>query len=501
MALQETMAVQSDSASSIFDEAFWPAEPQSIEETGLSDSLIESLLCQVLQASGTATGRRIAERTGLPFAIIDQMLGTLRTRQIVVHARPAAFNDYYYSLTENGRARAQQLQKSLVYTGPAPVPLAEYLVAVEAQGKSFTPIRRPQLVDALKHITYEDSWLDFIGPAINSGRGIFLYGSPGNGKTTLAKCLTAAQGQSVWIPHAIIDDGMIIKLFDQSVHQRISNAPQNPLADLISYDQRWVKIKRPTVVVGGELTMDNLEIRHDPRSNTCEAPLQMKSNCGCLLIDDFGRQRVAPSELLNRWIIPLENRIDYLTLPTGKKISVPFEQTILFSTNLQPEALVDEAFMRRVPFKIEIGDPNESEFRTLMKRCCEEIGFQFRSRAFDYLVHKHYKHVGRPFRRCHARDLIHQIKALCAYTGGPLELREEYLDLACRNYFGSSTASHNPGAPTPTSAVTAPPDTSVCRTMPSYRPEDISTSQKVTTPGAPISITPISSASTVTSST
>jgi len=466
MAQQETIVSGGNRvANSIFDEAFWPAEPRSIEETGLTDSLIESLVCQVLQLSGTASGRRIAERTGLPFALIEQMLGTLRTRQIVVHARPAAFNDYYYSLTENGRTRAQQLQKSFSYSGPAPVPLAEYLVSVEAQGKCFSPIRRPHLVEALKAITYEESWLDFIGPAINSGRGIFLYGAPGNGKTTLAKCLTAAQGQSVWIPHAVIDDGMIIKLFDQSVHQKINPNKETVLIEAASFDQRWVRIKRPTVVVGGELTMDNLEIRHDPRSNTCEAPLQMKSNCGCLLIDDFGRQRIAPEELLNRWIVPLENRIDYLTLPTGKKICVPFEQTILFSTNLQPDSLVDEAFMRRVPFKIEIGDPSESEYRTLMRRCCEELGFQWRPRAFDYLVHKHYRSAGRPFRRCHARDLIHQIKAFCAYTGGPLELREEYLDLACRNYFGSSTASLPSVAP-PANDASPGPQTALCRTLP-----------------------------------
>lgn len=471
MAQQETIVSGGNRvANSIFDEAFWPAEPRSIEETGLTDSLIESLVCQVLQLSGTASGRRIAERTGLPFVLIEQMLGTLRTRQIVVHARPAAFNDYYYSLTENGRTRAQQLQKTFTYSGPAPVPLAEYLVSVEAQGKCFSPIRRPHLVEALKAITYEESWLDFIGPAINSGRGIFLYGAPGNGKTTLAKCLTAAQGQSVWIPHAVIDDGMIIKLFDQSVHQKVNPNKETVLIEAASFDQRWVRIKRPTVVVGGELTMDNLEIRHDPRSNTCEAPLQMKSNCGCLLIDDFGRQRIAPEELLNRWIIPLENRIDYLTLPTGKKICVPFEQTILFSTNLQPDSLVDEAFMRRVPFKIEIGDPSESEYRTLMRRCCEELGFQWRPRAFDYLIHKHYRSVGRPFRRCHARDLIHQIKAFCAYTGGPLELREEYLDLACRNYFGSSTASLPAVAPQVNDASPGP-QTALCRTLPTSSPE------------------------------
>jgi len=191
------------------------------------------------------------------------------------------------------------------------------------------------------------------------------------------------------------------------------------------------------VVVGGELTLDNLEIRHDPRSNTCEAPLQMKSNCGCLLIDDFGRQRVAPAELLNRWIVPLESRHDFLSLPTGKKFSVPFEQTILFSTNLQPEQLVDEAFLRRVPFKIHIGDPSIEEFMDLFKRACEGSDVPWRPDAVEKLITKHYRNVGRPLRRCHPRDLLHQVKCLCTYRGERVELRPEFLDLACTNYFGN----------------------------------------------------------------
>ena len=231
---------------------------------------------------------------------------------------------------------------------------------------------------------------------------------------------------------------MIIKLFDASYHVPSNTTIGNGgiIADQ-EHDRRWLRIRRPTVVVGGELTLDNLEIRHDPRSNTCEAPLQMKSNCGCLLIDDFGRQRVAPAELLNRWIVPLENRHDFLNLPTGKKFCVPFEQTILFSTNLQPEDLVDEAFLRRVPFKINIGDPSIQEFMDLFKRACEGTDVPWRPDLIEKLIVKHYHNVGRPLRRCHPRDLLKQVVCLCAYRGERVELRTEFLDLACTNYFGN----------------------------------------------------------------
>lgn len=408
-----------------------------MEDTGISESLIESLICQILLAQGTLSGRKIAESVGLPFGIIDQQLAGLRTRQILAHARSAPLNDYYYSLTENGQRRTLNHQKVFTYTGYAPVPLSDYVLSVEAQANQYAPVERAQLIEALSHISYEPTWLDFLGPAVNSNGGIFLYGPPGNGKSTIAKCLTVLRGESVWIPHAIIDDGMIIKLFDSAYHRRKEPNQESSLVNLDNYDRRWVRIERPTVVVGGELTLDNLEIRHDPRSNTCEAPLQMKSNCGSLLIDDFGRQRVAPEELLNRWIVPLENKHDYLTLPTGKKICVPFEQIVLFSTNLQPHDLVDEAFLRRVPFKIEIRDPGVEEFSRLFEGACAAMGFPYRPEVITQLIDGFFKANKLPLRRCYARDLLSQVRAFCSYRREPLDLRIDYLQHACRNYFGN----------------------------------------------------------------
>ncbi len=273
-----------------------------------------------------------------------------------------------------------------------------------------------------------------IGPAVNSGAGMFLYGHSGNGKSTLAKSITACFGQEIWIPRVIVDDSQLVKLFDPSCHHEVVQGTTGLLKGQ-DFDRRWIRVRRPTVCVGGELTMDNLEIRHDPVSNVSEAPLQMKSNCGCLVIDDFGRQRIEPTELLNRWIVPLESRYDFLTLPSGKKIQVPFEQLIIFSTNLEPRDLVDEAFLRRIPYKIELADPAEDEFLGLFAMYAKRLGCPYAPDAVAYLLDRYYRPANRALRRCHPRDLLKQVLDYCKYKRIPFEMRREYFDHVAKSYF------------------------------------------------------------------
>ena len=312
----------------------------------------------------------------------------------------------------------------------------DYVISVEAQAVADETIRKSELGDAFADISVEPALFDLLGPAVNSGAGMFLYGAPGNGKSTIAERITQCFGQSIWIPQAVIEDGEIIKLYDMAYHVPVRDENHDVVKPK-GADGRWIRVRRPTVIVGGELTMDNLELSHDPRANVSEAPLQMKSNGGCLLIDDFGRQRMEPEELLNRWIIPLEDRHDFLTLATGKKVQVPFEQLILFSTNLEPSDLVDEAFLRRIPYKIEIGDPAESEFRRLFDMAAERMECDVDPAAVDHLLKTHYADAGRNLRRCHPRDILQQLRNFCSYHDLPLQLTHEQVDRIAFSYFTS----------------------------------------------------------------
>lgn len=421
-------------ATILSEESYRPVEPDSIQDTGLPVSLIESLVCKRLLLVGTVSGRKLAEHVCLPFRILEPVFQNLRARQIIVHKNSAPLNDYNYALTQEGAERARIAMESCSYVGPAPVPLMDYVLATEAQSIRAEAPKREDLREAFEDITIDEELFESLGPAINSGAGLFLYGEPGNGKSTLAKRITQCFGQDVWLPQVIIEDGQLIKLYDAAFHEK-SDEVESSILKSASYDRRWIKIRRPTVIVGGELTMEGLEIRYDPNANISEAPLQMKSNCGCLLIDDFGRQRINPAELLNRWIVPLESRYDFLTLSTGKKIQVPFEQLIIFSTNLDPEELVDEAFLRRIPYKIEIGDPDQDEFHELFEIYAEIFDCDYRPDVIDVLVEKHYVGAGRAMRRCHARDLLQQIRNFCVYNELPMEMRDEYFDRVVKSYF------------------------------------------------------------------
>ena len=312
--------------------------------------------------------------------------------------------------------------------------LTDYIISVEAQCISSESPTDQHLADACAEISVDSRLFDLIGPAVNSAAGMFLYGAAGNGKSTLARAITLCFGQEIWIPISIVEDGQFIKLFDSACHIPVNDDPMGILQTK-EFDRRWVKIRRPTVTAGGEMTMDNLDLRHDPVANVSEAPLQMKSNGGCLVIDDFGRQRINPTELLNRWIVPLEERHDFLTLATGKKIRVPFEQLIVFSTNLEPRELVDEAFLRRIPYKIELADPTEEEFFSLFESYAQKLGFDFRPGAVEELLSRHYRPRGRALRRCHPRDLLKQVRNYCRYKRIPMEMRGEYFDRVCESYF------------------------------------------------------------------
>ena len=434
--MNDTQSIERDDllAAILSEEAYRPTEPTSLEETGLSIALIESIILKQLSLVGTQTGRKLAENVCLPFRILEELYQSLRARQLIVHKGSAPFNDYSYTLTEQGRDTAQIAMASCAYVGPVPVPLTDYVLATEAQTIRAESPKRTELSRAFSDISVDEALFESMGPAINSGAGLFLYGEPGNGKSTLAKRITMCFGQRIWIPHALIDDGQIIKLYDAAMHE-CDSTEDSSIIRSASFDRRWVKIKRPTVVVGGELTLDSLEIRHDPNSNVSEAPVQLKSNCGCLLIDDFGRQRIEPTELLNRWIVPLESRVDFLTLSTGKKIQVPFEQLIIFSTNLEPSDLVDEAFLRRIPYKIEIADPTEDEFRHLFELYATGFGCEYREDVVDYLLEKHYRPVDRRRRRCHPRDLLTQVKNYCSYNDIEMAMDKDVFDRVVRSYF------------------------------------------------------------------
>ncbi len=414
---------------------FVPVEPDSFHAAQLTDSEVEALALKYLLSRGDATGRDIADQIRLPFVLLDELLWTMKNDQLVVHKGSAPMNDYRYQLTDIGRERARRYSQHCTYFGAAPVSLADYIASVHSQSLNKQHPTSKDLHAAFEDLVLNKQMLKRLGPAINSGRGLFLFGSPGNGKTSIAERATAAFGKYIWIPRAITVDGEIIRLYDPVNHDELPPELHSGLLDDRKIDQRWIRIRRPTIVTGGELTMSALEVTINTSTGISEAPLQLKSNCGILVIDDFGRQRMRVDELLNRWIVPLEKRYDFLSLPNGKKINVPFDQLIIFSTNLEPRDLVDEAFLRRIPYKIEVIDPTADEFRELFKIMAPRMGFEYRRELVDYLIETHYKKANRPLRFCQPRDLLLQVRSYCIYDNSPLELSAEHFDRAVENYF------------------------------------------------------------------
>ncbi len=416
--------------------AFIPRQPRSLREANVSPGVMERIIMRFLLQASVLAGRRIATQLKLPYKLVEPVLKQLRQEKHIDLSGTTTAGDSEFVLTNTGRDRARQYVTECSYFGAAPVPLADYAASVKAQSPSSQQISMVDLHRAFRGLTISESMLGRLGPALRAGRGLFLYGQAGNGKTSIAERITEAFGSTIWIPRAVAVDSDVIRIFDPTVHVEAEEFNVNPgLLDSQDIDRRWVRIRRPTIIAGGELTMRELEIQINPTSRVCEAPLQVKSNCGTLVIDDFGRQRMPVEELLNRWIIPLEKRHDYLNLPTGKKVQFPFDQLMIFSTNLEPGDLVDAAFLRRIPYKIEVPDPTEEQFRNMLESTSAVLGIPYDQESCDYLIEQHYRKTERPFRACQPRDLLQQVKYYCLFHEIPVEMSPTSLDAAVLNYF------------------------------------------------------------------
>ena len=416
-------------------ENFRPVTPQNLNDTKLSFTEIEKLVLKTLFSAGQLSGRGICGQIRLPFPIVETILKQLKNEQFVHFRGTAAVGDYEFALTDAGHERARRYNDECTYFGAAPVVLRDYLNSVAAQSIADQHATEDDLRKAFSDLIIRQEMLERLGPAINSGRGMFLFGEPGNGKTSIAERVTGCFGSTIWIPRALTIGGEIMRMFDPAIHEEVTAEDDGGLFDLTGVDQRWAQIRRPTVVAGGELTMAELEVTQNRTTKICESPLQLKSNCGTLVIDDFGRQRMPVAELLNRWIVPLEKRYDYLNMPSGKKVQVPFDQLIVFSTNLEPKDLVDGAFLRRVPYKIEVADPTEDDFRELCKIMSRVLKIDYSADAVDYLIEKHYRPINRPYRACQPRDLLLQVRNYCVYKMLDKEMSPEAFDFAVANYF------------------------------------------------------------------
>jgi predicted ATPase with chaperone activity len=424
-----------------------PPQPTTIADSGLTMGFLTDHILKIIYFSGAVTGQQLEELIKLPFlGVIDKGLEFLKLEEFVdIIGAEGGFGEraFQYVITNKGRVKVHEALNRSQYAGPAPVPLSHYLEICRHQQIGAMVIDRVTIRRAFTHLIVNEKMHDRLGPAVNSARSLFLYGPPGNGKTAIAEGIAHMLGGYLLIPYAVEVDGQIIKIYDPLNHQvvhpeeRKLDHPLAPPSDQLETlpDRRWLLCRRPRVVVGGELMLEQLELIFDPVAKVYEAPFQLKANGGVFLIDDFGRQKCRPQDLLNRWIVPLERKIDFLALQTGKKLEVPFDLLIVFSTNLNPGDLVDDAFLRRIRHKIEVPNPTPAEYRAIFQLVCKQKQIPYSDEGLRYLFEEQYKKFGRELRACHPRDLCDQILDESRYRGIAPTMSRELLERACEAYF------------------------------------------------------------------
>jgi predicted ATPase with chaperone activity len=416
-----------------------PPVPESLEELAIPPAIVEQLVLKYLYFRGELLGREMGSLLGLSFSLIDDLLETLKRQHYVGVKKSLGMGNMsgIFALTEAGRNLAREHLSNNQYAGPAPVPLYQYTEVVRRQKLADNWLSPESLVNAFKHLVVEADVLAQIGPAVNASKSFLIYGQPGNGKTALAESLFRVNTEPIFMPYAIECQGNIIQMYDPIYHQKIDDQQSeiSALSTEMPYDGRWFKCRRPFIITGGELTLEMLDLSYNPHSKVYDAPFQLKANNGIYLIDDFGRQKANPAEILNRWIVPMERHIDYLSFHAGGKMTVPFEAFLIFSTNLRPDQLGDEAFLRRIQYKMFLRSPRQPEFTHIFTRFAESRKLECSPEVVDLFIQKHYIAGDKRFRRCHPRDVIMHAIDIINFESLPMVLTEDVLDRSFQSCF------------------------------------------------------------------